>query len=412
MKINILKGVFSVFCILLLMTSCEDIVDHDDNYDDGTISYGAPVITGIAKIDNSIQDLDIVDFGQMVRIKGENLSNVKSLTFNDREANLKEIYALANEIVVAVPYAVPEEISNTITLITEKGRTTYPVKIAFPDLIINGVSLEFGKSGEVVDIFGKSFELYDLTPENGDVRINGKTVTIVDVTNDRLSIMVPDGVTDNSELTLSSDRIVNLLGAEPIKIPFHGILKRLLDMGSVYLTNSATSPFATDGTKEGDPLPLIEGHNYSRFSMMPGTNSNTLVVRHSYFDISPELLAEMKQNPTEYEFKYEVFVNESLPISNTRAQIGLWVGQRPSDYNVKEWKPAESGVAFHTNDKWQTISVGIKTFMSPNNTEVMFQESNNLFILSYVNPGMGVQTDISFANFRIAKKINITRKQL
>ena len=412
MKINILKAVFSVCCMLLLVISCVDIVEYDNNYDDGTTSYGPPVITGIATIDNSTQDLDIVDFGQMVRIKGENLSNVTSLTFNDREADLKEIYALAHEIVVAVPYAVPEEITNTITLTTEKGTTTYPVKISFPDLIVNGYSLEFGKSGEVVDILGKSFELYDLTPENGDVRINGQAATIVEVTNDRLSILVPDGVTDNSELTLSSNRIVNLLGAEPIKVPFRGILLGLLDMGPAYLTNSATSAFATDGTKEGDPSPLIVGQNYSRFNMMPGTNSNNLVVRHSYFNISPDLLAEMKQNPTEYEFKYEVFVKESLPISNTRAQIGLWVGQRPSDYNAKEWKPAESGVAFHTNDQWQTRSVGIKTFMSPNNTEVMLQEKNNLFILAYVNVGLGVQADVSFTNFRFAKRINIIRKQL
>jgi hypothetical protein len=408
MKKSLIKIGFWVLCLM----SCTDIVKYDDHYDDGTAAYGPPVIRAVASVDNSVEMLDKVSFGQMIRLKGENLSRVKSLKFNDREADLSEIYALSHEIVALVPTSVPDEISNLITLTTEKGTTTFPIKIAFPDLVINGYSLEYGRTGDVVDVLGENFAIYDLTPEKGNVRLNNEPVTVVESTNSRLSFLVPYGVTDNAVLTLSSDRMTALLGAEPVEIPFRSSLLPLLDMGVAYSTNSFTAVFATDGSREGDPSPLVVGQWFSRFNKTPGSNSTNLVIQHNMFDIPSNLLADIKANPDGYDFKMELFVPDVLPITNTAARIRVIVGQQASDQAGKEWTPAASGSAFHTANQWQTRCWNLTYFMKPTDTQIMLQESQNLFVVAYINPGVGSPTDVSFANFRIAKNIHIIRKQL
>ena len=76
----------AVALALFAFASCNDIVDYEDGYTpaDAMPNTGAPVITAVydaqdAEMANPITEGNV---GQMVRIVGKNLNNVKSLKFN------------------------------------------------------------------------------------------------------------------------------------------------------------------------------------------------------------------------------------------------------------------------------------------------------------------------------------------
>ncbi len=64
-------------------------------------------------------------------------------------------------------------------VITEKGDTEFPFKVAFPDLIIRGFDFDFGNAGETIVMQGENLLLYDLTTEKGEIKMNGIPVTIL-----------------------------------------------------------------------------------------------------------------------------------------------------------------------------------------------------------------------------------------
>lgn len=412
MKNKTLNYCSLIFCLTMFFISCNDIVTYNDNYDDESTSYGPPSINRIASIDDSEDNLSVVSFGQMLKIYGDNLSKVTSIKFNDQEVDIKEIYALSKQIVVPVPNTVPNEITNSVTVTTEKGTVTYPIKIAFPDLIITGFSLEFGYSGDVVDVLGENLRLYDLTPENGTALINGNPVTIVECTDTKMSFLVPEGINNNSVLTLSSTRITSVLGTEPIELPFRDTGIQFIDYGASYLTHNATKGLATDGTKAGDPAPLIAGVNFSRVSGTVANNSTHQFVASYAFNapLTDSRYDDLRANPLDYDIKYEIYVKEEIPITNFAARVRmLFNGTRPT--NEFEWIPSASGVPYTTYDKWATRTSDGKYYLVNSSGVNTIKETANVFIFQYINGGLGVPTDVSVTNIRFAKKINIRRQQ-
>ena len=77
------------------MTSCNDIVTYNENYDDDMKSTGTPFINGVYDSEDLEFTTPIVNavFEQMVVITGDNLAQVRKIMFNDVEVNLSEVYA-------------------------------------------------------------------------------------------------------------------------------------------------------------------------------------------------------------------------------------------------------------------------------------------------------------------------------
>ncbi len=140
-------------------------------------------------------------------IHGQNLSQVKSIQFNDQSVDLEEIYAVNTKMWYSIPGTVPDEITNKIVVITEKGDTEFPFKVAFPDLIIRGFDFDFGNAGETIVMQGENLLLYDLTTEKGEIKMNGIPVPILSTTEEAVTLKVPDGITDNAIVSVSSGRI-------------------------------------------------------------------------------------------------------------------------------------------------------------------------------------------------------------
>lgn len=413
MKTSIIKYLSITFLLTVFFMACDDIVTYDDNYDDGTVSNGPPVITRISPVETPEKDTTEGSFNQMIIIHGENLSQVKSILFNDQAVDLKEVYAVATKIVVPIPGTVPNEITNKVVVTTAKGSTEYAFKISFPDLIINGFSFDFGNAGDTIVLQGDNLLLYDLTVENGEIKMNGNAATILSTTEKAVTLVVPDGITDNATVSVSSPRIKAVLGDDPIELPYRDLGLRIVDISPAYLTNSSSSNFSTDGTREGDPAPLFPGTCYARIKPTVAGYSTNIPIYNYPFDApsSNAMYADMRVNPSDYVIKYELLIKTEFPITAPGDRVRMLInGFRPT--NDKEWIPALSGVAYHTFSKWTTISSDLENYKNASGGSPLF-ETGNKFTYAYIHgAGTVAPTDFSMTNLRFAKKVKIVRKQL
>lgn len=413
MKTSIIKYLSITFLLTIFFMACDDIVTYDDNYDDGTVSNGPPVITKISPVENPEKDTTEGSFNQMIIIHGENLSQVKSILFNDQAVDLKEIYAVSTRIVVPIPGTVPNEITNKVVLTTAKGSTEYAFKISFPDFIINGFNFDFGNAGDTIILQGDNLLLYDLTAENGEIKMNGNQATILSTTEKAVTLVVPEGVTDNATVSVSSPRIKAVLGDDPIEFPYRDLGIRIVDISPAYLTNPSSSNFSTDGTREGDPAPLFPGTCFARIKPSVAGYSTNIPIYNYPFDApsSDARFADMRVNPSDYVIKYELLIKSEFPITAPGDRIRMVInGFRAT--NDKEWIPALSGVAYHTHNKWTTISSDFAFYKNATGGSPLF-ENGNKFTFAYIHgAGTVAPTDFSMTNLRFARKVKIVREQL
>lgn len=414
MKTSILKYLSIIFLMSIFFISCDDIVTYDDEFVDETVSKGPPVITRISPVEDQDQDTTQGSFNQMIVIHGQNLTQVESILINDQPVDLDEIYAISSKIVLPIPGTVPDEITNKIVVTTKKGSTEFPFKVAFPDLIIRGFDFDFGKAGETVVLKGENLLLYDLTPENGEIKMNGQSATILSASENEVSLKIPEGIIDNAIVTVSNNRIKSVLGEEPIEFVYRDTGFRFIDiMRPDYMTSPYTNRYATDGTDEGDPAPLFEGSYYSRIKGTVNGYSTNMLIYNYPFDApsSDPIFADMRDNPGNYEIKYEILVKSDFPITAPGDRIRMILnGARAT--NTQEWIPALSGVAYHTNNKWVTIASDFAYYKTASGGSPLF-ETGNKFTFAYIHgAGTVAPTDLSITNLRIVKKIHIVRKQI
>lgn len=114
----------SMMLIITIFTSC-------NNEDDSN----APVITEIRNYAATPLDtvVETANTGQWVVIKGENLSNVTSVTFGRTSADLNTTFITDRSLVVQIPYIkydlIPREFHNEVRVVTKDGKVaTYIFK--------------------------------------------------------------------------------------------------------------------------------------------------------------------------------------------------------------------------------------------------------------------------------------------
>lgn len=149
-------------------TSCED---EPDKYE---VAGGTPTIDYVRPVDAASKDslLTGASLNNTICIVGRNLRSVTKINFNDQSAVLNTSYMTDNTIIVTVPKAIPNEVSDKIYFITNKQDTVaYDFKTIVPAPTINSMSNEWAAPGEEVTIKGDYFLDYDnshLTIKVGD----------------------------------------------------------------------------------------------------------------------------------------------------------------------------------------------------------------------------------------------------
>lgn len=371
----IFNKIFWSVVFLLSFSACEDIVDYNDNYDDGLKSTGAPVIVKITNIADSSLVISVAEMDQMISIYGTNLSNVTAIFFNDVQTELSKVYAVNSRIVVPVPRSIPTNIDNTLTIITELGTTGTNFEVEVPDLVLSGLYNEFATAGDSVQIQGNNFDLYQVDEENGKVMLNGTELSIHNATATSFYVKIPEGTADNSVFEISSPVI-----SVAKEISFRNWGTTILNYYDGVWGD--TQAYMTDGSASGDPIPLYGIDTFQRIAKtFDAWSWNTPY--GGGFDLSDE---DVVANPQNYDVKLEMLTKSDKPLSIGNLNIGNY-----------SWNPGEGGISFNTYGEWKTVKFEL--------TDVLdgLQIGWNGFSIVF-QPTDGITADFSICNVRIVRK--------
>lgn len=171
---NINKALFAI----ALVTTCAGFTSCKDEPDKYEIAGGTPTIDYIRPVDVDSKDslLTAASLNNTICIVGKNLRSVTEIDFNDQKAVLNTSYMTDNTIIVTVPKAIPEKVTDQIYFITSKNDTIqYDFKVTVPAPTISSMSNEWAAADEEVTITGDYFLDYENSPLSIKV---GKDYTI------------------------------------------------------------------------------------------------------------------------------------------------------------------------------------------------------------------------------------------
>jgi len=148
--------------------------------------------------------------GSTIVIKGQNLENTTSITFNGYSASFNTAYASENYVIVTIPAATPTvatatDVPNKLVVGNSKGEATYDFTVLPPAPIIETVSNEFAKAGEMITLSGSYFYFVEEVIFPGNVVSKEFTAS---ADGNSLIVKVPSSVdptnAENSELIVRS----------------------------------------------------------------------------------------------------------------------------------------------------------------------------------------------------------------
>ncbi len=389
------KYVFMSFCLSLLicLTGCKKDTDLD-NYtpDDRKENTGAPVISAVydgADI-NLTTPITEGEPGQNLIITGQNLNDLKSLTFNGVKADLTKTYTMSTKANVTIPSEFSEERINQIEYTTDMGTATYAFVVKFPTLRINNLSNEFAAPGSTVEIIGQNFDYYNFgqSGANASVSINGSSVAVSHVSADALAIEIPAGTPDNSTITISwvdfygQQQTVNLAFRPTKGLLFADISKAQRDKTDQCVTieddSQVKSTTSALGTKHLHFSGIINGYAWVELSF-----SQTL----------PDIGNASKV--ADYNFVFEVLNAEDHALLGKGHEFA-WNWDWSNSYL---WNPG-NGAGLNTQGQWKTIRFPLSE-IAPNGIGSMGDE---MTLNIGFQPSEAYDADFRMGNFRIQKK--------
>ena len=169
-----IKNINGALFAMALVAACAGFTSCEDEPDKYEVAGGTPTIDYVRPVDVASKDslLTAASLNNTICIVGRNLRSVTEINFNDQKAVLNTSYMTDNTIIVTVPKAIPNKVSDKIYFITSKQDTVaYDFKTIVPAPVINSMSNEWAAAGEEVTIKGDYFLDYDnshLTIKVGD----------------------------------------------------------------------------------------------------------------------------------------------------------------------------------------------------------------------------------------------------
>jgi hypothetical protein len=381
---NAMKICLVLLAAVMLFGCNKDIVTYDKIKQESEVSTAAPAISSITKVDRTTQ-LTEADLSQLVMIQGTNLSGLKSIKFNDVEADLTQAYVKAKEIIVPVPRVLPGTVTNKVTVTTALGEATADLTINVPALVVNGLYNEFALPGDTTTIVGDNFDIYKITKGDAKVTFGATQAIILSGDQTTLTVVVPATIP-------AAEAVVTVVTPE---LP-NGLKMNYRHIGQVVNIQNKLwkgESWQTNGKNLGDPK-AING----MFSHIHGTSVG---VWGWYDDIlgcnfpvtDPDILNHLDQ----YDVKFELNTDKDHPLSQMFIKFSV-------RFQITyEWNLYNSGLTLNTYGNWQTITLDAKTVMGQ-----LFPNNDNFFYFA-INPGVATNLDFSISSMRLVKKETIVK---
>ena len=371
-----------------MLVSCQDIVTYNDGYDDGMTSNGVPSISAIYRADDTEMTAPLTGaaFEDMIKLTGENLSHAKKVMLNDVEVALSEVYATTHAVYFPIPRTIPGEVNNKLYYETELGNTSVDFTVQIPEVSISGLYNEFALPGSSIKVNGANFDLYGFGggEESSTITMNGVALEVDSLTEQYMSIVIPENTSDNSTIVFSWE---SASGTKTVSVPYRnttGILWNL-DTPDVYGFWAGTE-LITTGNGSNEPAPL-NGSYFRVKGSYAAWSWNSLLCGGC------DIPAEAAANPSDYWFKFEVNSANGNPFYDS-ASVGYLIQLNGGQY---AWNPSANG-SFNTYGNWCTVRLELSEVA----TNGINAGWNNLFWI--MQPNSDWNTDHSFANIRIEKK--------
>ncbi|MFI3262501.1 MAG: hypothetical protein R3Y26_06295 [Rikenellaceae bacterium] len=398
-----LHKIFSRFLPIVLLSltisSCqEDIVNIDElleqsqtnkkSEDDPQILAVYDYTTYMASGTTSTP-CDEAEMGQRLVISGENLEGVTALSFLGHDIDKTDYYAQWDMIIMSVPYKLPEkDAANNISCTTKFGVVEYPIGISIPNITISGVTNEFQMPGTQVDINGAYLSLCEFETNTSKIYIENtgsayKTqVEIVQVTDEVVTVVIPDDAPDNSYFTfeVAGETLEQKIHYRPTDL----LLVPDTDSEAIVAAGANYGTFI-NGEIESDMVNIFgDAAKYFRFkgSIPAGTMLSVFYVTDAF-----EL--EEGKDASDYEFVYEI---------NTKAGCAIPVGTTyklmVNNVGINMWGDY-SKVTIDTNGEWVTQRIDYTTVKANLTAAGDYHKFNIKAVGALSN------ADHTFANFRI-----------
>ncbi|MCQ2257476.1 MAG: glycan-binding surface protein [Bacteroidaceae bacterium] len=377
--------------VALIFASC---ADEPDKYE---VTGGTPTISYIRPVDKASADslLTGAFMDNEICIVGENLRSIVDMKFNDQKAQLIPSLITDNTLIVTVPGTIPGEVFNKIFMTNNKGVVTeYDFKVLVPGPKILTMENEWAPAGDAQSIYGSYFINDPNVPLT--LKIGGQAVKIDKFTDSQIQFTVPDGLTANSEI-----EITTVYGSK--KAPFRykdsrgmitnfdnpdgfgdnsgtkGIVPQGWNLAVTYSAEGGIDGYYAqvgDGTLKmpadggwtegfkiswwcgnwnGDPMSITEGAGAPLRNIFPA----------GYF-AEPEKLALKFEMCIPASNKWEAGVLQVLFMNNKVAANDSW---QNNTYIQPEtglcrglYAPWNGSGSFDTNGKWITVTMPIENF--------------------------------------------------
>ena len=186
----------------LSLQSCKK--DQPDEFE---LTGGKPTIHYIRPASASAKDSLLVEAYPQAQIclVGSNLTSIQQMYFNDKKAILNTSFITDRTLIVQVPSAIPDLVTDKIYLITSGHDTlTYDFHVVIPAPVVSQLSCEYAAPGSVATIYGSYF----IDDPNVPLTVtfpNGQTAEIKSINESRsaITIVVPQCTTEG-QITVKS----------------------------------------------------------------------------------------------------------------------------------------------------------------------------------------------------------------
>jgi hypothetical protein len=132
--------------------------------------------------DQADKSIDGSFLGSTVCLVGNNLRSIHELYFNEHKAVLNTSFMTDHTLIVAIPKAIPEFITNTIYMVTaNKDTVTFPFIAMTPPPVITAMSCEYALEGTVAELYGDFFVDRDgpMSIDIAGVEVNQSTIRVI-----------------------------------------------------------------------------------------------------------------------------------------------------------------------------------------------------------------------------------------
>lgn len=399
-----------LFCVTSLFSSCDDVVNKDNDWDDDMGGSGAPVINKITASADTSTAISVASLNQSIAVFGDNLAHVKEVMINDISVELSQIYAKRHRLELVIPRVIPENVNNKLVIRTKEGEVSADLEVILPELSFKGFSNDFAADGDTVRIKGSNFDLYLIDSVNAAVTLNGNQIKIFNCSADEFSIQVPVGTPtdEKSELSISSPKI-----SPAVNIPFRDKGFPVLSDDPITHQNGPWFPSENgvqiiNVTEDSDPpAPMFKMYMMHKRTYTSSWQYTNICITHFWLGHEAD---DVLANPQNYVLKFELLNPAGVPMSRL-----IKIGFPEDDYGfIYDWDPAATngGTTLNTMGLWQTISLEV--------TDVFCKDGQCHLKISD-NPGVdGIYNNFKMAgnrelagdmefycwNFRICEKLS------